>query len=539
MELIEESDSRFTIDNSGWRRMNAGRSASQLVREAVSNAFDVDNITSCRVTLNPGEVTIEDDGPGIGDHRLISSVFLTNKCENATKRGRKGRGSAELISAAEWAEVETVGFTITFAAGRKTETNARTKGTKVTVKVAAWAQPEIDECLSYLKRLMPPDTINFTINGQQYAGTPVHRTVERVSLETQIIVDGVQRNENRYTNVLIRDLRSGEKSGSLYEMGIPVQDIFTPYHVDVQQRVPMNDNRDVVSNYYKERIWTTLIDAVIDEMRKTQLSEPWAQVGARWASEATQKAYVSKLLGVGNIAITGDNRHANDKAKQDGYRLVDISTLPYEARCLIEAQLPTAEKVAQDADASAPYTTECELRDTYVLLVKLYEWIAKEVTGEVYNISFFSRPPKFTGVRTLADHIGNQIRFNILDTPFNFEQPLSPALLGTLVHELSHHWCDDHGTLFMDRQDEVAGMVAYILWSKRDEIETIMGDKVSKTSVGKLTPVKCQWEGCNEVRLVKPQDLHQVRFCRPHQKEAAKSRAKERHYAKNSDTAGY
>jgi hypothetical protein len=44
--------------------------------------------------------------------------------------------------------------------------------------------------------------------------------------------------------------------------------------------------------------------------------------------------------------------------------------------------------------------------------------------------------------------------------------------------------------------------------------------------------IVCAKRGCKEVRMVKPQDVFQVKFCQEHQKEAARERARDRRRAK-------
>lgn len=324
----------------------------------------------------------------------------------------------------------------------------------------------------------------------------------------------------------------------LYEMGVPVVNIGTPWHLDVQQRVPMNDNRDVVSQFYKQTIWAEVMDAMVDDCSKKDMAEEWAQQGVYYAQKQTKLKYVKKLMGDGNLAIKSDDKRANDKAKQDGFELIEIGTLPWAARSVIEDLVPDAVKVAKEADESAPIQDRPELREQYPTMVKLYEFLAKEITGYAYRISFFTRERKFTGTFNTADHSATEIRFNTLETEFDFNTPVSPLLLGSLVHEMAHHWTGEHNEAFQQAQDKCAGMLAYILWSKRAEIDALLGGtkEAAKAAPGKLIPVQCKWPDCKEIRMVHPGDVHQVNYCKPHQKEHTKEKAKlRRREARNTN----
>src|SRR5271157_6303290 len=97
----------FDISNEGWRRLNVGRPLGALLREAVQNAFDND-VNRVSIQIAPDRIVIEDDGRGgFADERLVYTVFLTDKNDSPVKRGRKGRGLKELISAMDSATVET------------------------------------------------------------------------------------------------------------------------------------------------------------------------------------------------------------------------------------------------------------------------------------------------------------------------------------------------------------------------------------------------------------------------------------------------
>src|SRR6202007_1943203 len=94
-----------------------------------------------------------------------------------------------------------------------------------------------------------------------------------------IIKNNKQIEEYCTTNVLLRNLRKGEKSGWIYEMGIPVQQIDTKFNIDVQQRIPMNDNRDVVNYGYLPTVFAAILDNIIHTISKPILKERWVLAG--------------------------------------------------------------------------------------------------------------------------------------------------------------------------------------------------------------------------------------------------------------------
>jgi hypothetical protein len=524
----------FEISNEGWKRMNAGRSLGHLVREAISNVFDAPGATSCRVTVEPGHVVVEDDSPqGIRDKGLITTVFMTDKEDSVVKRGRKGRGLKELISASERAVVETVGHAIQFNQdGTREEVSGGTqRGTRVEAWNKEWGDPAAHEAIEYLERFMPPEDISFILNGHRRTGTKILHRI-KATLQTQHIVGGVQRDEYRQTEIFIRNRRDGEKTSSVYEMGIPICNLDMPWHADIQQRVPLNDNRDQVSDEYQRRMGAAVLDGIISEMSKRSLSDEWVLSAIRFANDNTQRQYAKMLTdGAKGMVIKSDSKNANDKAKQEGYELLDISNMPWAAQNVLSRFIVTSEALVKDIEKRTQPVSQDELREQYQEMVALFEHAAEQFTGEKHTVSFMQKPRSYTGKYKLATYTADTrtIRFNTLYNDFHFDKPLQPKLVGVFLHELGHFDEEEHDQRFQDAVERYAGLFAQLLWDKRTMVEGILGGRAAgAASGGKKISIACQWLDCTETRMIKPQDKFQVRFCVTHQKEHQRQRARQR-----------
>ena len=100
--------------------------------EALQNAFD-ERAGQVTVELGAEQVVVEDDAEGgIGDERLVYTIFLSDKPDDPTRRGRMGRGLKELLAGMDRATVETVGTTVEFSEeGRRSRENERARGTRL------------------------------------------------------------------------------------------------------------------------------------------------------------------------------------------------------------------------------------------------------------------------------------------------------------------------------------------------------------------------------------------------------------------------
>lgn len=532
----------FEISNQGWKRMNAGRSLGHLVREAISNVFDAEGATRCDVTIQEGSVIVEDDAPGgIRDTSLITTVFLTDKEDSYLKRGRKGRGLKELISAGQRATVDTAGYRVIFNEDgtRSTVATNRKSGTQVVVTNYEWTGHAIEEAIEYISRFFPPQHIKLTVNGHTTTQTKIRETIQ-AHLETTTVADGKQVDRYRDTTIMLRNLRKGETEGWVYEMGIPVQSVKTKFHIDVQQRIPMNDNRDVVNSNYLPHLFGAILDGMAlgsakPKISKAALKDRWVLDGINHAKSETQRAYAKVFVPSGAV-IRSVDKNANDRCKQQGLDLVDISHLPWAVRDVLNTYVYDAKEKAEDLERSTPVKMKGELRDKYIATVNTVEWICKKLTGESYTVTFMSKPRSYTGFLTEADHnkTNRTIRFNVESEVLDFQRPLSPEMISTVTHELAHRVSSEHDEKFIVGLEQFCGKMALLMLSEREELERLAGGKAGIAKVaGKTVPVHCQWHDddgtkCTEIRMVKPQDVFQVKFCHVHQKENQKRRARVR-----------
>lgn len=513
IEIINSSPNRWDISEVGWRRMNAGRSAAHLMREAVSNAFDTDDVTEIRMRIEPGFMSIEDNSnAGIVDPNLVTTIFLTNKEDSHTKRGRKGLGIKELISTAEWAEVDTAGYKIIFDDGRKTYKSDRKSGTKVSVKNSTWTQEDVDKAVLYLQRTITPENIKFYINDVQ-----IKRKKLRVSfqeyLQTQIIREGVQIEDHKNTTISIFNLIKGEKKGWVYEMGIPVQEIGTPFHIDIAQRIPLNNNRDTVSGYFLSTIYTAYVKTQIAHMSAGMVRQDWVLPVLDYLPERVQKQCLEKLFGsLDKLCVQSDNPQANDIAKQHGYRVLDNKSMTKAVEIIAKNNLKSTIDIAtrlNDETKSEPVPNS--VVPGAAKLAKLVQFLGKNLIFQPVETGFFRRERDFTGIMRFAhfrrSHNGSvpKIEFNVA-SDLQLDNPLHAEILSTIVHELAHHHHTEHNNLFAEQVEHFAGRMGSLFaeYNIREIIDMPSNKPIQQS-------ISCM--DCGEIRYVCVHDAAQTRFC--------------------------
>lgn len=519
MELLKESPVRFQISNQGWSRMNCGRSMGHLIREAISNILDLTDVTEAKLTIEDGHVIIEDNGTnGFSDVALISTVFLTDKEDSATKRGRKGRGLKELIAAATKATVETIGHTIQFEEGRKEYKNTRTQGTKVEIwtDLENWKNEHVKTCIEYLHKIIPPETIKLHINNQEIHKPEYHNKIN-TCLETVIITDGIQKNSYRFS-----DVKFHKASGKawIYEIGIPIQEIPGKYHIDVQQRVPVNDNRDVVETYYKNSLLGCLLNIEVGNLTATEMNDEWVIIGLPYVSEESKKKYVEKFVGP-KAVLKSTNDHCNDVAKQNGYNVVDPTKMAFSVQEVIKVNVETVDSIVAKIESTAIEKVEPD--STQKRFANLMKFIAEKVVEHSINVKFFRQPKPSMGKHTIASYgvklaregdlssLEGNLSYNVhesLVTENIFHDPLNVKNIETLCHELGHEWSTNHEENFIVGLEKATARICHVFIKHLPEILLLSKAKLIQ---GKTTTITCI--DCSVLREVKTQDIKQAQRC--------------------------
>ena len=512
----------FDIDCQGWKRINAGRPAGHLIREAISNSFDEDSVTTINIDLKPGYIKIEDDGQRSQDIQMLFTIFMTDKKDSHLKRGRKGRGLKELLSIADQATIQTIGHTITFnEQGRTVTPNNKTQGTIIEIQ-NNWTTKQIKEAIQYINQIIPPKnkTVNLNTKQEKWTLTSPQVTNEIVAdLPTTIIENEIEKIFTENTTILIHKLRENE-SGWIYEMGIPIEKTPTDFHINVQQRIPMNDNRDTISDDYKSTIYAEIINNT--DINTGIIREKWFLQGIAKCKWITLRA-VATLISDNGKKVLKTTKKADDIAKQNGYEIIDASTMPKELLQKVEYIIPSSTNVCEEIEKNK--STAVELNDDLIKFSEAISWLAEKTLGKKINIQFYEKPANFSGVIEKANYGNSTISFNCHPSAeTDFTKPLSADTIAILAHEMAHDKSTYHDNEFIRALEEVVGKLVHVILNKRDEIEKRFGR--SSFLSGKTCKINCV--DCGGEREIKVQDRHQVKRCKECQELAKKQRARMR-----------
>jgi hypothetical protein len=493
----------FDIEDSGWIRQQAGRPMEEIVRELVQNAFDA---ARSQVTIAIGRegretrISVEDDGEGFVNPALAYTVFLSGKADDPTRRGRKGRGLKEAIAAASEARVECVYKTVAFeksgrARRRVEEKSDRERGTRVELVNSRWTADDVGTVVAGLRTYEPPAGVAVTIARANFEPRVLvpHELVHALParLQTVVIKDEIEVRETRLTTVRLLKLRDDEIP-LLMELGIPVCEWEgLPWHVDVQQRIPLPDHRSTVPLAWERKLKTAILDAMAPELGAAGLKAEWVSTVLSDAAPWTQAAYVKTVYG-SNVAVkTVGDQEANAEAEELlGKHVVDTRHLPASVRDVLREHAPTTRQCVKEAQAGdtdslpgpdeapnpeqpadAPRRVRLEPRADELRVISLTAWMASEILGRKIDC-WIEQDVTVLGKRAVACWTGSAIIWSrFYSGKGRMEDPFSHEVLSTIVHEIAHGLTPTwgHGPDFHDAVERCAGRVAQLLILRSDE----------------------------------------------------------------------
>ena len=202
-------------------------------------------------------------------------MFRTSyKLANPEQRGRFNIGEKLLLAVAERARITSTTGSVIF--GPKGRTTGRTKteaGSVLTARLRM-TREEHQEALRLAETLIPPEGIDTILNGRLLPSrAPLAESERRLSTEVQS-EEGGFRWTTRKASVRIYAPLEGE-TPHLYEMGIPIDTVDCPWHIEIGQKVPLAIDRGSVRFGYQTEIERAAAEIMAKQITEEQASEGW------------------------------------------------------------------------------------------------------------------------------------------------------------------------------------------------------------------------------------------------------------------------
>jgi len=447
----------FDVDKAGLAKLVASKPKAFIGFELLQNAWD-QNVTRVDVTLEPvagsrnAQITVVDDDPdGFADLRDAYTLFAeSRKTANAEQRGRFNLGEKLVLALAKTASVETTSGSVRFdEIGRHASRQRRDAGSVFRATFPA-TKADLEEIDLAVERLIPPAGVATTFNGRVLEPrVPVAFFNE--TLPTVVADDeGVLRKTNRKTLVRVYNPAEGE-TAMLYEMGIPVVETGDRFHVDVQQKVPLNMDRDNVTPAYLRTIRVAVLNATHHLIDKDDAPQTWVREACsdERASAEAVKAAVTLRFGENAVRYDPSDPEANKRSVAEGRPVVYGGSLTAAEwfNASRAGVLPAAGLVTP---SPKPYSPDGDPLD----VLPEAEWTAgmRQIVNYVMAVGHelldchvhvvIAREPKWPYGATYGK---GRLVFNLARCGRRFfEQGITDDVNRLLIHEYAHHYESDH-----------------------------------------------------------------------------------------------
>lgn len=279
----------FDVDRDGLRKILERRGKAWAIFELIQNGWDTNarNVTvSLEAIVGKAQVQLivtDDDPDGFHDITHAYTLFAeSGKKTDPTKRGRFNLGCKLVLAMCYEAEVRSTTGAVRFDdEGRHTKGLRRTAEGSVFSGRLAMTREELGEVENQIYKLLPPPDVTTTVQIKQGSawteGTLSSRdfdTTFEATLLTEIADgEGYLRRLPRKTTVQLYSTLAGE--AMLYELGLPVQSIEGPWHINVMQKLPQGFDRDSVPPAYLSRVQTLAANHALDMIPKSEFTAPW------------------------------------------------------------------------------------------------------------------------------------------------------------------------------------------------------------------------------------------------------------------------
>jgi len=322
------------VDTEGLSKLCSRNGLDWLGKELIQNAWDQD-VTQVHLTIESvghgrGRIIVTDDDPeGFLDLSHAYTLFAeSNKKGNPLQRGRFNLGEklviAYCVETGGSVEILTTtgGFRFSKKDGRQRLRSKTATGSKITAEFRA-SKTALAEVEASLRTFIRPSGFPTTVNGEELI-LPIQVGAVTAPLPTVgVNEDGDLFRTTRQTLIEIYEARPGEKP-MVYEMGIPVVENATPYHLNVMQKVPLNMERDAVTPGYSRKLCALAMNVTHERLTKEEAAKPW--VAEALEADEIEREAVAKILdekhGKKRVVHDPSNPEASAAAVANGYAVV-------------------------------------------------------------------------------------------------------------------------------------------------------------------------------------------------------------------------
>lgn len=448
----------FEVDKQGLAKLLERRGKPFMLYELVQNCWD-QNVTRVDILLTKASgsrdayLSVTDDDPeGFKNLSHAFTLFAeSDKKSNPQQRGRFNLGEKLVLAMCDEAEIVTTTGGVRFdERGRHSLRRKRERGSSFEA-VLKMTNVEMAEMQMAVSRLLVPPGIDTFFNGEKLESreTSIVGSFE-TSLATLVAdAEGYLRNSVRKTKVVIYKVLPGEV-GTLYEMGIPVVETSDGYHYDVQQKVPVNLDRDNVPPSYLRTLRTQVVNIVHKNLDQESANSAWvkdALSDPNIVNEAVE-SIITQRFGDKRVIFDPSDPEANALAVTKGYTVVHGGTMsrPEWDNIRSAGSMLPAGQVTPSPKPFNPDGKPLKVKESYDWSETERKWVAaiQRITNALIGGHLTVILANDPGWGFSAAYGDRTLTWNYFRWGKQSFESISDRTLELLIHELGHHYESNH-----------------------------------------------------------------------------------------------
>ena len=447
----------FEVDRAGLAEVAKRRGMAFIVTEPVQNAWDED-VSRVSIEMKPVggkpqvDLTVKDDSPD-GFRDLADSYMMfraSYKLANPEQRGRFNIGEKLLLAVAVQARITSTKGSVIFGPNGRTTGRTSTEAGSVLWARLKMTREELYKAIQFSRTLIPPPGIVTTVNGETLPMREPLAEDDR-SLETEIRGDeGGFKYTRRKTTIRIYEVLNGEEA-HLYEMGIPVDKLECPWHVEVAQKIPLSIDRSSVRYGFRQSIERAAAEIMAEQMEEDHARGGWVSTALEFMEDDDAvRSIVQKRFGKA-VIYDPSAPESNKLALDAGYAVVhggELSKMAWSTVKQAEALKPAGRVFEDGRVNTSPDGIPPVPSDQWTAnMRKVAEYagqFAQHVLGHGMQVCFYDDSrlgfSAFCGARMIALNIGGS------DVRHAVEELDQERIDRLLIHECAHDKVSDHLT---------------------------------------------------------------------------------------------
>lgn len=472
--MVEKS--WFETDRAGLEKIARRRGLAYVLYELIQNCWDTGaSVISVEFEAEPGRprvwVRVADDDPdGFKDLRHAYTMFAeSEKKSDPKKRGRFNLGEKLVLAVCESAEIVSTKGSVRFDnEGRHVGRRKRDAGT-LFEGLVKMTREELQTVLDAGRLLIPPPGVTTTIDGIPVVGRESIATLRAV-LSTEVAnADGFLEPRELTTHAHVYRPLTGEP-GRIFEMGIPVCETGDPWDIDVQQKVPVNLERNSVSRAYLKALRVHVVNAVADQLKPEEVTTAAVQeaISDKRIDAKALDTVLTKQFGEKRAIFDPSDHEANRRLVAEGYTVIPGRALPSATFANIRTH-GTAKPAGKISPSYSPYSDHPDAKPAKFIPEEEWSAAMKNVAQYAHELAWkLMKVPldvRFEANRMTdpwsANYGGGTLTFNFarVGRAF-FEDGVTERLNDLLLHEFAHHF----GGHLTDEFDDAMSRLGSKLW---------------------------------------------------------------------------